>query len=469
MQPFATRLPALAALLLLAAPSAHADPCGLTPDLSAPPALTDVCGAGSGPPPILARFDTLAWQTFLRLVWPASNIRGIPDDHATLTAAGHLLTFGTMKARWEVFPEPVHHPAAWNTWPATAEPCAGQSRLQYPGQLVLGSFHEFGNVTEPQFNNLLNGLAAQNHTFVRYLAAFDQNEFNLITANGFYEPNVVQNRLTQWPALAPGDPFNAQNDTIIIKTAWVELREDVPQAQQLKPSRFFWRPAWVQDHITGACTLKRMALVGMHIIHKTASRSAWIWATFEQIDNVPDNGTPPGRRYTFNNGGFGAVSTPPTDWRLSKLIPTAANIRRFQNIEKPTRDINAAWQAAFARVDSVWQYYRLVMTQWPSRLQPYTPADQDTPTPPCNMTNNTATANVTMETFFQQPAQCNGIQLTCMSCHAAASTDNIFALQLPSPPKPGQMEPLLRLRTLNTVAAMITRLRNAPNAVSPQQ
>ena len=55
---------------------------------------------------------------------------------------------------------------------------------------------------------------------------------------------------------------------------------------------------------THSCEEKKVALVGLHFVHKTKSRPQWIWTTFEHIDNVPDpdQDPTPGKTYTFNNG-----------------------------------------------------------------------------------------------------------------------------------------------------------------------
>ena len=64
--------------------------------------------------------------------------------------------------------------------------------------------------------------------------------------------------------------------------------------------------------------------------------------------------------------------------------PRAYQVERLQQIDPEAMNANRARQKEFESLGSVWQYYKLVMAQWPST--PSAP-DQDAanvgPRPPC--------------------------------------------------------------------------------------
>ncbi len=452
--------------------------CSLKADMVSPPSPqppADVCNGPSVPPPPLDYFNALAWQTFKLLVWPASQtMRGEPDTGASITDMNGLRTFETFKANWEVFQDKIVKPDEWNTYPATATPCAGQPTIDH-NVIVLGSFNEFGVIQEPSFQGVANVLVARNSTFVRYLAGMNKAEFEVIRDHGLYDPKVVA---TLPAKLDPNSPALAPYGAMTIKSAWVEIPQDNTQ-QQIDLSRFFWRWAWVQsrpnvsnsDYALPECHLAKVALVGLHFVHKTSSRPQWVWATFEHVDNVPgDCGTPANGSYTFHPGGLtvGVGNTPPTEWQFPNPTPTPLNVERKQIINASTCKTNAAWQKELRKVGSVWQYYQLVMTQWPATASsPSLDADHATPTPPCVIgPANTATANVTMETFFQGPTQChNATQPTCMTCHnAARNADFVFAIELIYPHKSITQTPLVRLQALSTLQRIVEQARRTEQA-----
>jgi hypothetical protein len=193
--------------------------------------------------------------------------------------------------------------------------------------------------------------------------------------------------------------------------------------------RFYLREAWVQlPGSVGVCEKKTVGLVGLHIVVKTKTRPQWIWASFEQVDNVPPK---PGDRLrtSFNDGsGQPMPDRSPTGWPPTPIPPPPVNLDRIKPIHDSTQDTNRKYQAAIRAQDpnSVWQFYELVMTQWPTGKL----TDPGTPdfTFPGRGTDQTAFANITMETWDQKD-----IFLGCMNCHNIANagqskTDFVWAL-----------------------------------------
>ena len=120
-------------------------------------------------------------------------------------------------------------------------------------------------------------------------------------------------------------------------------------------------------------------------MHKTAGAPQWVWSTFEHVDNCPTDGqatTKP--RYSFYNRNDTAApinTPPPRPWDPNTTEPPnrRPQIVRKVPIDAATQQLNASWQAALRAVNpaSVWPYYELVSTQWPTQ-----PASQAMSRPP---------------------------------------------------------------------------------------
>jgi hypothetical protein len=435
----------------------------------------DVCPQVQFEPP-LRYFDALAWQSFKMLVWPAAPVgRGHADEHKTITDSGKP-TFETYKADWETFLPLAATPAAWDSYAIRHNPCRNNPMIA-AGELVLASQSEFGNVIEGDPNGLANVLVAQNGTYVRYLAAYGESAFSGILDNRLYDPNTLSTMPGYLPpgSHAPGtswtipDKAAAPTGAMTVKSAWVEVPESAGKPSPIDPPRFHVTEAWLQDPATGACRIARVALVALHFVHKTPRRPQWVWSTFEHIDNVPEQADPPGKTYTFNDGnGASMPQTPPPAYLMPGAATGAANppapinIERHQRIETETDLVNQAWQKALGKVGSVWQYYKLVMTQWPLL---YNNPDRDgfaaVPVPPCGpVSPDSATANVVLETFFQEASACrDNSRKTCVGCHNAARTsDFIWSIPLNvNIPATMQGKPSPRTVGLQTLQSIVGR------------
>jgi hypothetical protein len=394
----------------------------------------DVCvptGFGGNP---IAFFDDYSWRIFISLVWqampqePASgnSPRGAPDTTKSIADSSAPLVFETYKADWETFQPNGAAPSVFTSYAGTS-PCPNAK----PGDFVLGQITKFGNVGEAGVGNLVSVLVSQNGKFVRYLAAYDQIEFNRILRNQYYlASNLPQN---QTPV---GAPIVFPNGSVDIKSSWIDM------SAVAHPERFHTRNAWLQDPISGSCGTVPVlvGLVALHIVQKTPTRPQWIWSTFEQIDNVPPPSyipptppTLPSQTFTFNDGTNKAMpQSPPNNylWSVAKgasAPPEPINIVRRPGfpINPSTVATNAIWQAALRHENSVWQFYALTMTQWP--VPGSTPANSGNPsfTFP-GFGANSAFANTTLETWDQA-----NIRNGCMNCHTSTmSNDFLWSLQM---------------------------------------
>jgi hypothetical protein len=431
-----------------------------------PPAALpdDVCDTTSTTD-ATASFFSLSWQLFKYLVWPASNERGKPDVTRKITDKAGPRTFETFKADWETFLPNAEKPADWNEYPRTALPCSDRPAMQR-GDLVLASFTKFGNLNEVSGPQLGNLLIAQNNTYVRYLAAYNETVFRKISDKELYNSDVV-GQIQPAPVGTAILPLaNQDNGALTVKSAWIELPEQGPSP--IDPSRFYRRQAWIQspDNKEGQnCRRAWVGLVGLHIVYKTKSRPQWIWATFEHVDNVPTSDPQAGRRFTFNDGDGNHHMTagPDPDYRIPRPTgssgpgnpPRPFQVERLQRIDRHAIAANDAQQTALRNLDSVWQYYGLVMAQWPSILGLPLQVQSAGPEPPCGMRGSMAVTNTTMETFLQTQSTCD-FALTCMGCHATArNTDFVFSIAINSQKPAGKTSvPIARQEAIKQLGVL---------------
>jgi hypothetical protein len=107
-------------------------------------------------------------------------------------------------------------------------------------------------------------------------------------------------------------------------------------------------------------------------------------------------------------------------------------INNDPTVSRNTVATNAIWQQALSRRNSVWQFYQLTMTQWPTATPP-NPTLSGAPGntfPGINPTS--AFANTTLETWDQ-----TNIRAGCMNCHTATqNNDFLWSLSMNAFPPP---------------------------------
>jgi hypothetical protein len=389
-------------------------PVSPIPTITSSQVPADVCipeGFGGNP---IQFFDDYSWRGFVALVWPVANgQRGQPENSKTVSDPGPRV-FETLKSVWEIFHNDGSRPAPWNTYDSPQfNACNFAAAF---GDFVLGSFSKFSDLGQAGVGSLVGPLVAQNTTYTRYATGFNEIEFNQIL-----NENLFLRR-------KPGDPGGAgipmtspfKDGALDVKSAWI-LMTDVPHQE-----RYYTRTAFVLDPQTGKCSQMLVGLVGLHIVQKTPTRPQWIWSTFEQVDNVPP--AEPGASGKFNyNDGKGVKMPDGNLYPIDPLIlPTPApfNVDRKVPINSSTLNTNMAYRNLLRGANSVWQFYQLVMTQWPTHAsQPDLPGTPNNTFPGNNPTS--AFANVTMETFDQ-----GKITTGCMNCHNFTRTQTDFLWSL---------------------------------------
>ena len=372
------------------------------PTTIAPQVPEDVCiPAGFAGNPI-DFFDDYSWRSFIALIWPAkSGQRGQPDLLAKPGLPNRPLVFETYKAEWEVFQPLGKAPAPWPDYTGV-NPC----KLATVGfdDLILAAFSKFENLGQAGFGDLVGPIVAQNGTYVRFLTGFNEVEFKQILDEKLYLRENLKDKTLATAA-------------IDIKAAWIDM------AGIKHPDRYYTREAHVLDLITGSCVKKTVGLVGLHIVQKTPTRPQWIWSTFEHIDNVPPS--QPGEALTFNAmNGQPMPKGNPYKFPPPEQAPPPYNVERVKGIHSQTEATNNRYRTTLRNLGSSWQFYQLVMTQWPLSVGDPTKDGRPNNTFP-GVGAATSFANTVLETFDQEQ-----INTGCMNCHNVTRKDTDFLWSL---------------------------------------
>ncbi len=420
-----------------AAVSTAPGPClGATLD-SSPPHEVHAFGTAS----IQQNFDCFSWQSLVALNWPAGAQNGEPDKtkHFGERRADDRVVWMTFKEPHQIFSDQGQNPchcdpkvpgcleSCWKD-DSTAAPAACQKGFP-GGEPTLRATSKVGNVADESVQAVPNvWLTDQSGQLARYEIRIDQDSFEYIVGNGFYNGNTQA-------ALAA--PFNFPTGTdggslgaIEIKAAWKVLgaKDDA--------SRFFTELATIVDSKVdlatgrpdkqgkyptcnqpgeGPCCQRQMGLVGFHIAHKVNGRPQWVWSTFEQVDNAPIQGATPDPKahYSWNDPNcVGCVENAnPRDSHAPMTQPVQVARMISVGIHLLPKDINDQWHALVH--GTVWENYVLVSTQWPANPTAKKPKDSQ-PTPE-------VLSNTTMETYIQSLGKETA---SCIVCHSFGSGFN---------------------------------------------
>lgn len=389
--------------------------------------------------PVLTRpfFDTFSWQSFIALSWPADPMnRGVPIEPSspetfrqsnTGKGIGEPVVWQTYREGFELFPKNKSVPPEWNSADPVQTPAGEVS-----GELVLAMVTKGGIVG--QQNEAFSGpLIDQNRNYVRFEVRINQIEYDQVRNNRWYDKSTVDAAIADTVAAQINAGISSQQgiqfdtNALEIKAAWRELTD------QDDHDRYYVRKALISDEDGYNYTPATVGMVGLHIMQKTATFPQWVWSTFEHVDNVSglhpsfNNGTdsPPsimdGNQpvgYNYEPEGIEAPF-PAREFRepvqVTRAVPipdTPSNPPGYS-----TQELNQKYRALLK--GTVWENYRLIVTQWP--LNPSLPSPYDPDFSPAIYQNALAgdpfpqdAANVTMETYYQTSS-------SCMQCHYHAA------------------------------------------------
>lgn len=406
--------------------------------------------------------DCLAWQEFVYLNWAADPANpGHPDPNAPASAFG--APGSNSPTVWESYLEasaifnPTTVPTLWRTGRPVVKPLARLSKFADSQDQMTVIAQATGGWLTDQRGNL---------TF--YEVRLNQDEFEYITKNTFdlttfagqascaAEPGTAGKGGFNLPSGGGASGNNQDVDctgkpatygqnmgAVEVKAAWVILPSDGSLNYRYKTASAQLTPPG------GTTTNAIVGLVGLHIIHKYPGAPQFVWATFEHIDNAPDDnaGHPSGPvlpanpnqqprpAYTFYNPSCTPSQDPVYACATNKSPPLPA-LDPCPQGTPPTAQCSAYWapmqitrlvpvgnQAnsvtgylwGLLPANSVFNYYRLVNVQWPQNPtsivpQSRTPLSGGTIQPP---TSSGGVANTTLESYVQTT-------LSCMDCHQSA-------------------------------------------------
>lgn len=198
-------------------------------------------------------------------------------------------------------------------------------------------------------------------------------------------------------------PGDAGEGAIEIKAAWRQLTSD-----EMSRGRFFTRNVIYYTGPQGSQKYHNevWGLVALHIIHKTKSFPAFVFATWEQVDNYDDDTPANPENLAFQNTGTPLANIPLT---------------RAHAIHSQVAATNDMVHGVFMAADpnTVWQYYKLVGVQ-------ATPVNKPAASAPADDLSYYYLANIMVET--NQPLQNFTGQI---AGGVTADTQNVFLNKVP--------------------------------------
>lgn len=369
-------------------------------------------------------FDTLAWQSFVALNWPA-NDQGAPDESKTIADVTSPRVWQFWRLAPSIFLPEGAKPEPWGN--------AGTGRGEPLLDRTKAAWRQHTTSADENFQAFSGPLVDQNGKWVRYEVLVNREEFDYLYSNELYSQEGQVAFSQRDSGNQPDFPVNqgtSRHGAIEIKFSWKELGANDDR------SRFYTAKVKVttSEKVPQEKSID-VGLVGMHIAMKTESSPEWIWATFEQVDNAPESNDPEGmaKRHNFFNPPLTGTPNvlPPTNatdpsgnktWYESLtttpvpvtrvFVPTQGQLNPLDEaIRKSTNELNAQVQGLLKQANSVFQYYQLIGTQWP--VHPNAPAFAGgANSAPESITHKTPgdmvpvfLVNSTMETYFQKGAQ----------------------------------------------------------------
>lgn len=369
-------------------------------------------------------FDNFSWASFVALNWPVgSDGAADPTTPIGSPANGDNPTvWESWKSAADVFRPNGAPPTPWGAPPIIPPIC---SSLQAPaGTPLIEEITKVPQQLLSAFEQVFTTgpLIDRNGAFVRYQIVINRPMYDYIVANTLYSRSGQQ--AFAGPVDFPkGQLSPAAVGAIMVKAAWKHLGAGDDPARFHAVRAFVYTPRSDNPKIPESCTVETLGLVGLHIVHRTVTAPQWSWTTVEQVDNAPSFGGPVAGHYSFYDSTSQAPSNtpPPRPWIPTQLsMPT--QLLRLTALGQSIQALNASWQARLAAVNgrSVWQYYHLIGTQWPT--DPKNPLTNPLGTPQPSFL-----ANTVIESYLQGIVADGHVTLvpnvtsSCMGCHNNAT------------------------------------------------
>jgi hypothetical protein len=296
---------------------------------------------GGAPDATLDQAAAFAWQEFIALNWPAKTqtgavgdrdtpgadclLGGVPNPNAPTPGTDcptRPLTWQTMRGKAEIFTNGATQnydtPPTYADLYAHAIPaCAGT--VPPAGQAAWINLDETTEITEAA---MYAGVAPASSPvnsqpqLIRFMAKANRAEFNYYNA---IAPISRQLRSATQAYLQTADPppgsvqyISLPNNTIELKAGWRMLTDAEQQSGRYHMATVrYYEPA--SPGSADMCYREgAWGLVALHIIQKTASAPYFIYATFEQADNIQTaSGQYPAGQFGVEDENGAVPSLPP--------------------------------------------------------------------------------------------------------------------------------------------------------------
>ncbi|WP_298509237.1 hypothetical protein [uncultured Kordia sp.] len=369
--------------------------------------------------------NTFAWQSFIALTWPSSPVEaGQPDRSKTVEDWGKPgdltpMALGTYKSAENIFTK--HKPTRWGSNLDQIMNTDPNDNISHREVADFSKFDDDKEVVNELFqaSGGTSWLTDQNGKLIWYEIKVNHTEFDYISTNELYNP-VKQN------AMAENGGIWLPNGSIEIKAAWREIAD--ADYEKLK-DRYKIITAWVPQKVVvkSRDSVKmsdyketKLGLVGLHIIQKTPTMPQFHWATFEHADLAPEKQIKESKidwllynpeKYNETPNQTPTVGKDPIDQPVQVIKEHEATV----GLDAKVLNEFVHERIKELSPNSVFKYYHLVDSQWPSSA--VSDNDNETFTPlkdggktPMIMTN------VTMETYVQT--------ISCLDCHVGAGINH---------------------------------------------
>lgn len=266
---------------------------------------------GGAPAASLQQSAAFAWQEFIALNWPAlAGQRDVPDPDQKFGNQTGPLVWQTFRSKIEIFnlTEQGYPPGynatdssyGYNT-PVTylygsnpIAPCPGQAAPTTPAWINLDETTQIA--LDQMFNGITPVSGPINNTapgLIRFAVKANAVEYRYVVENNYFyaSPQLAAARknaraaFTHKPPVYPAAPYvSFPAGTVEIKSAWRPLTGDDDRTHfHVAMVRFYEN----KGEANTACYFEEpWGLVALHIIQKTPSAPSFIFATFEQADNI---------------------------------------------------------------------------------------------------------------------------------------------------------------------------------------
>jgi hypothetical protein len=377
-------------------------------------------------PAIQKDFDIFSWNSFFAAIWPPGP--GGSGDPNKQPGAGPT---GDNPTVWEGYKNvstiflPDGKTPEWNA-PVVIPPiCPKPSQ---PGEKFLTQIGKTPDLLTETVQPFDTGpLVDQNHAYSRFEIVVNMSMFNYILGNTLYS-QAGQKAFSGTVKFPCGG--GSQIGAVMIKAAWKVLGSGDDPARFHTAKALVYTPKTVNPPVEESCVEQTVGLVGLHIGHKVNSAPQWVWSTFEQVDNVPNESAVKGgtlaAHYNYYNPQCPTCpvnTAPPRPWIPNQLTTPSSQVVRADVLPEFAKasaaENNKTGQGLLRGVNasSVWQYYELISTQWPTDPGPGN--CNASATDPLGNPAPQFLANTTLETYIQGTTP--NVSSSCIECHGNAA------------------------------------------------